>query len=297
MLALPRLPDWATQVLSLTIPAALLGSLLVAIGGQVGLPLRLAPADLAAPELIQLPPRSFSYRPSGQYQLNGIPMDAPLQTVGDHPGIEIMKFQVTAADYARCVADGACAKAEPRRRSGGNVPVTGVNFKDAQAYAEWLSERTGARWRLPTDEEWAFAAGSRLADDALALKDDGSNPAERWLANYEREAARGNDAETVPQPPGSFGVNEFGVADLGGNVWEWTATCDSRVTLDAAGAVVSRVEACGVRILQGAHRTPMSSFVRDGRTGGCAVGEPPDNLGLRLVRERHWLGRFAQWLR
>lgn len=297
MLALPRLPDWVTQALSLTIPAGLLAGLLVAIAGQVGLPLRLTQGDIVTPELVQLPQRSFSYRPAGQYQLNGIPMDAPLLTVGGHPGIEIMKFQVTAADYARCVADGACEKAEPRRRGGGNVPVTGVNFRDAQAYAEWLSDRTGALWRLPTDKEWAFAAGSRLADDALALDDDGSNPAERWLANYEREAARGSDAATVPQAPGSFGVNELGVADLGGNVWEWTATCDSRVTLDAAGAVLSRVEACGVRILQGAHRTPMSSFVRDGRTGGCSVGAPPDNLGFRLVRETHWLGPFARWLR
>ena len=296
MHALPRPPDWFVRILSLAVPATLLAGLLVVIAGQAGLPLRLPTTATAVPETVQVAARSFSYRPAGQYQLNGIPMDAPLQSVGDHPGIEIMKFQVTAADYALCVADGPCEKAEPRRRGDGNVPVTGVNFKDAQAYAGWLSERTGSRWRLPTDEEWAFIAGSRLVDDALALEDDGSNPAERWLANYEREAARSGDTSNPPQAPGSFGVNEFGVADLGGNVWEWTATCDSRVTLDPEGAVLSRVEACGVRILQGAHRTPMSSFVRDGRTGGCSVGAPPDNLGFRLVQEQHWLGPFAHWL-
>jgi formylglycine-generating enzyme required for sulfatase activity len=296
MQALPRLPDWFAQVLSLTIPTTLLAGLLVVIAGQTGLPLRSSSADNRAPEMVQVPPGSLSYRPAGQYQQNGIPVDAPIVTVSEHPGIEVMKYQVTAADYARCVADGDCQKAEPRRRGNGNRPVTGVNFKDAEAYAGWLSDRTGGRWRLPTDEEWAYLAGSRLVDDALELDDDGSNPAERWLANYEREAARAGDASTVPQAPGTFGANEFGIADLGGNVWEWTASCDSRVTLDATGAVLSRVEACGVRILQGAHRTPMSSFIRDGRTGGCSVGAPPDNLGFRLVRETNWFDRLARRL-
>lgn len=297
MHALPRLPDRLVAVVSLTLPALLLVGLTATLAVQTGaLPMRsFDPA--AAPEVVRLPPGSFSYRAAGEYQLNGVPVDAPLLIIAGPADIEVMKYQVSAADYARCVADGVCEKAAPRRKGEGDVPVTGVNFRDAEAYADWLSDRAGASWRLPTDEEWGFFAGSRLVDDALRLGDDGSNPAERWLADYERVAARGGDASTVPQVRGSFGENEFGVADLGGNVWEWTSTCDSRVTVDAAGAVLSRVEACGVRILQGPHRTPMSSFIRDGRSGGCSVGAPPDNLGFRLVRETHWLAPLRRWLR
>jgi hypothetical protein len=51
-----------------------------------------------------------------------------------------------------------------------------------------------------------------------------------------------------------------------------------------------------VRFLEGRHRTPMSTFIRDGRSGGCSVGAPPDNLGFRLVREPHWYERLLQLL-
>ena len=52
-----------------------------------------------------------------------------------------------------------------------------------------------------------------------------------------------------------------------------------------------RVENCGVHVVEGFHRTYMSNFIRDGKSGGCAVGTPPDNLGFRLVREESGLGR------
>ena len=60
---------------------------------------------------------------------------------------------------------------------------------------------------------------------------------------------------------------------------------------------------CGVRVVQGAHRTYMTDFIRDPRTGGCAAGVPPANLGFRLVVEHRWpvmsaiAGRFAGMLR
>src|SRR6185312_16311021 len=92
----------------------------------------------------------------------------------------------------------------------------------------------------------------------------------------------------LPLPLGSFGTNENGVADIGGNVWEWTQTCHRRVHVDGAGKVLSEVPACTIRVLDGKHRTPMSFFIRDARSGGCSVGIPPDNLGFRLVRRQAW---------
>jgi hypothetical protein len=44
-------------------------------------------------------------------------------------------------------------------------------------------------------------------------------------------------------------------------------------------------ENCGVRVIEGRHRSYMTEFIRDPKSGGCAVGTPPDNLGFRLVRE------------
>lgn len=273
----------------LLVPALLLMGVLGVAAGMLGalhLPNSARP-DLR-PETVTIIPRPYSYRAPGEFVQGRAVVDGPLIAVENPAALEIMKYQVSAPDYGRCVAEGACAEAEPRRRGDGNVPVTGASFNDATAYAAWLSRKTGETWRLPTVAEWAFAAGSRARDHALGFGTDAQNPADRWLAYYEREAELGANALATPEPLGAFGENEFGVADLAGSVWEWTSTCHSRTTLDAAGRELTHLDSCGVRLLEGQHRTPMSAFVRDARGGGCSIGAPPDNLGFRLVRERAW---------
>jgi formylglycine-generating enzyme required for sulfatase activity len=284
---------------SVALPAGLLAAGLGLILMQLGLPaINLAPASVAAPQTVTLAPADFTYRVEGHFLRDGNPVDAPLVEARLEAPLIIMKYQVSAADYAECVAHGACAPAEPRNIGQGNVPVTGVNYDDTVDYAAWLSRRTGQDWTLPTDREWAFAAGSRFVDDALGLAEDNANPAARWLANYEKEAARESGAGRLPLPLGSFGDNENGVADIAGNVWEWTQTCHRRVHVDTAGAILSEVPACTIRVLNGQHRTPMSFFIRDAKSGGCSVGIPPDNLGFRLVRHPAWHERlFALFAR
>ena len=272
---------------SLWLPATLLAAFLAAIAGQTGLPeFRSAPTLSTLPETVVVPARGVTYSPAGPDQQLGVPIDAPPVTVSTGASLEIMTYQVSVSEYGRCVADGACAAPQPRRKPVGNVPVMGVSFEDAADYAAWLSRATGETWRLPSEAEWVQAAGDRFVDDVLGVETDAANPAERWIARYRQEAARGDAGTADVLPLGSFGSNQFGVADLAGNVWEWTSTCDGRTTLDAAGEVVSALASCGVRILEGRHRSGMSAFVRDGRGGACSVGAPPDNLGFRLVRER-----------
>ena len=282
-----------TGAANLLLPGLILVGLLGVMGAQTGvlkLP-SLAPG-VPGPEVVTIAARAYTYRATGDFLRDGAPIDGPLVTVAHPAPLEIMKHQVSESDYASCVADGACRKADPRRRGKGNLPVTGVNFSDATDYAAWLSGRTGATWRLPTVEEWTFAAGSKAGDHALGFETDGNDPAERWLAFYEKEAALGDNALATPESLGSGGLNEYGVADLSGVVWEWTSTCSSRTTLDSSGEARAVLESCGVRYLEGKHRTPMTYFVRDALGGGCSVGAPPDNLGFRLVREPTWVERL-----
>lgn len=285
----------------LAAPAVILVGLAALIAGQAGvLPLPLpqsgATAAVAVSRTVTIAPRPYSYRASGAFQQAGAVVDGPRVAVNAPVPLEIMANLVSAADYARCVADGACTPAAPRRHGSGDIPVTGVSYNDAADYARWLSAATGETWRLPTVAEWNFAAGSRAVDIAVNVPGDAADPAARWLATYQQLAASDRDGPAPPQPLGSFGVNEFGVADMSGNVWEWTSTCDGRTTLSAAGAITATRDSCGVRILEGRHRMPMSAFIRDGRTGGCSVGLPPDNLGFRLVRERPWYAGLLEGL-
>ncbi len=228
-----------------------------------------------------IPAKEFQYHLAGDFSLDGKPATAPLVEKRLAANLRIMIRQVTGGEYARCVDEGACPRLA-RATAVDDRPVVGVSWRDATAYAEWISRKTGLPHRLPTDEEWTFAAGGKARDDVLPLIDP-ADPAQAWIARYEVEANRAQPAEPAPQPAGTFGVNESGLLDVSGNVWEWTNSCFIRATLGRTSQYQVTNTNCGVRVVQGAHRTYMTDFIRDPRTGGCAAGVPPSNLGFRLV--------------
>jgi formylglycine-generating enzyme required for sulfatase activity len=241
------------------------------------------PVAPKAPEgALMLTSGAFGYRVAGDFSLDGKPTTNPLQRIKIPRALVVMKNQVTAAEYARCMADRACPRVALPAGSR-DVPIVGVSWHDATAYAQWISKKTGLTHRLPTDEEWSYAAAERAGDETLPVVDP-ADPAKAWLARYEAEAARGQPQVTTPQPAGTFGENSKGLADVAGNVWEWTDSCFLRVSLDGGRERVTNTN-CGVRVVEGAHRTYMTDFIRDPRTGGCAAGVPPSNLGFRLVIE------------
>jgi formylglycine-generating enzyme required for sulfatase activity len=241
-------------------------------------------------EMVEVAAGARSYRAAGDFSHTGKIAEAPLKQLRFARPLSIMKHQVSSADYQACVEDGACRPLDRDVVIAADRPAVQVSWHDAAAYAAWLSRRTGDHYRLPTDKEWAFAAGSKFVDDGTPV--DFNDPAKRWIANYERENARDTDSAT--RPFGAFGINENGLSDLAGNVWEWTTTCFDRSVLDDGGQAVKTNSNCGVRIAEGAHRAYITDFIRDARAGGCAAGTPPSNLGFRLVRdEPTWTDKVA----
>jgi formylglycine-generating enzyme required for sulfatase activity len=248
-----------------------------------------------APPVIEVSAGTFAYRAAGEFTRSGRPVMAPMITASLTQPVAIMQHQVSAADFQRCVAAAAC-RPLAAVIAATDHPVVQVSWRDAENFAAWLSTVTGERWRLPSDEEWAYAAGSRFRDDAVAI--DADDPSRRSLARYAQEAELRDPAEDgATRPLGGFGANERGILDFAGNVWEWTSTCYVRTALDDAGAVVGATKNCGVRVVEGRHRAYVTDFVRDARGGGCSAGVPPTHLGFRLVRERaSWLSRVAERL-
>jgi sulfatase modifying factor 1 len=99
----------------------------------------------------------------------------------------------------------------------GDHPVTLVTFEDAQAYCQWLAQKTGLPVRLPTEAEWERAA--RGGTDGL--KYPWGNELDPGRANYLADPTwkqqRGTNAV------GSYPANNYSLFDAIGNVWEWVS--------------------------------------------------------------------------
>jgi formylglycine-generating enzyme required for sulfatase activity len=279
---MPR--TWKTWLVIAAMPAAMAaGALSVVL---------LLPHD-PLPDLVQLAPGSFQYRAAGDFTRGGSPAAAPLFAAITST-LAIMRHQVTVGEYRRCADAGACRRADAI--SADDVPMVKVSWWDATDYAAWLSASTGVSFRMPSDEEWVYAAGSRFTDSEGPAEVDSRDPGRRALDRYERETAVKDEITPEPRPIGHFGANEHGLLDIAGNVWEWTNSCFVRGILDADGKPSTTSVDCGVRVVEGRHRTYMTDFIRDARAGGCTAGLPPRNLGFRLVIDddwRSWLRAFA----
>ena len=96
------------------------------------------------------------------------------------------------------------------------LPVTGISWRGALAYAEWLSEKTGESYTLPTEAQWEWAA--RAGTDTV------------WPWGHTFDSSRLNCSggpEARLDPVGSHPPDARGIHDLLGNVWEWTLDCFS----------------------------------------------------------------------
>ncbi len=94
-------------------------------------------------------------------------------------------------------------------------PVVLVSLKDAKAYAQWLSKKTGKKWQLPTEKQWEKAA---RGTNGLIFP---------WGDTFDPTKLNSNDMgpyDTVKVGQYPQGASPFGVLDAAGQVFEWTAT-------------------------------------------------------------------------
>jgi formylglycine-generating enzyme required for sulfatase activity len=99
-----------------------------------------------------------------------------------------------------------------RKWNGSNFPVVGISWYEAEAYANWLSERTGHKYRLPTEAEWEKSARGT---------DSSKYP---WGDEFDENFCNFNASGlNRTSPVGIFpeGKSPYGCFDMAGNVWEW----------------------------------------------------------------------------
>jgi formylglycine-generating enzyme required for sulfatase activity len=155
------------------------------------------------------------------------------------------KFEVTWAEWDACVARGGCNRKPNDGGWGrGRQPMVNVNWDDAQQYVAWLSKRTGKAYRLLSEAEWEYAAQAGTGREAKVTPRAGQ-------ANCDGCGSRW-DKKRQPAPVGSFPANAFGLHDMLGNVFEWTADCWNASDAGAPADGSARTDGdCSHRVLRG----------------------------------------------
>lgn len=181
------------------------------------------------------------------------------------------------------------------QRAKANDPVVNVSWNDANAYAQWLSKRTGQHYRLPTEAEYEYA--ERGGTTTLYWWGDGTPPreVENLTGSGDRSPAHRSWANAFrnysdnywgPAPVMSFQPNPFGLYDIDGNVSEWVADCwhENYVRAPTDGSAWLN-PGCSERVIRGGSWGSAPDQDRSAFRMGAAADSRSGRVGFRVVRD------------
>ena len=233
-------------------------------------------------EMVSIPGGTFSM---GDLSGDGNDNERPVHNI-TVPSFRIGKYEVTFAQWYVCVADGGCGGYTPDDEGWGrgDRPVINVSWDDAQGFIDWLNNRTGGNFRLPTEAEWEYAAragstkkyswGNSIGSNRANCVEDefGHVCGERWK---------------YTSPAGSFSANAWGLHDFHGNVFEWVQDCytNSYVGAPADGSAWTSGN-CSWRVIRGGSWVGYASSLRSAYRVSESRSVRDDSTGFRLAQDK-----------
>jgi formylglycine-generating enzyme required for sulfatase activity len=233
------------------------------------------------PDMVVIPAGRFRM---GEIQGKGIKDKQPVHDVHIGRPFSASRYEITFDQYDEFAKATGRPLPDDEGFGRGRRPVIRVSWNDATDYAEWLSQQTGERYRLPTEAEWEYAA--RAGTETAYWWGNEMKPG---LANCMICGTTPDKRETTPV--GSFKPNPFGLYDTVGNVREWVQDCwhDSYHGAPSDGSAWESENKgnCNGRVHRGgAFRSVSKDNVRASARQMYRSGARPDHVGIRLVRDR-----------
>ena len=276
-----------------------------------------AGAAVLDPEVVVIPAGHFTMGSTAEETSREKMTDG--QAGHEHPAHEVQvntfalaKYSVTRGEFARFVRETGYATTgctvfdglkfaknavtdwrKPGFAQSDRDPVVCVSWDDAQAYVGWLSRVTGKLYRLPSEAEWEYAAragsaAARYWGDSASGQCLYANGADQELLRKFPDATVNRDCSdnyAFTAPVGSFRPNAWGLYDMLGNVWQWTADCWNESHEGAPSDARGRADGnCAKRAVRGASWTNDSRALRAAVRVGFDASNRDDDVGFRVAK-------------
>jgi formylglycine-generating enzyme required for sulfatase activity len=197
------------------------------------------------PEMIEIP--------AGSFLMGSPPIFGGDDSEGPQHRVNINffalgKYEVTQEQWHTVMGNN------PSSNKGQTLPVENISWDDAQLFVQKLSQKTGKKYRLPSEAEWEFAARAGTTTQYFWGGDV------KKAKNYGLFSANSGQGT---QPVGLRKPNQFGLYDMVGNVWQWTQDCWNP-NYDGAptdGSAWKNGD-CSRRVLRGGGNYPYPQFAR-----------------------------------
>lgn len=173
-------------------------------------------------------------------------------------------------------------------------PVVCVSWIDTQHYVDWLSQRTGALYRLPTEAEWEYAArgDTRTAryfgDKTQCDYANGLGQEAKGIAAKNWVLAECGDGYIYTAPVGTFKANPFGLYDMLGNALEWALDCwhesYTNGPKDGSAWLENDGGECHRRVVRGGSWGHEPRYLRSANRGRINSDVAIDYVGFRVAR-------------
>ena len=182
---------------------------------------------------------------------------------------QIGKYEVTQAQWKSIMGNN------PSDFNGDNLPVENVSWEDVQEYLKKLNQKTGKKYRLPTEAEWEFAARGGTQSKKFLYSGSNDLNSVGWI--------RDNSGDKT-HPIGEKQANELGIHDMSGNVWEWCNDWyDENYYKNTSTSNPQGASFGSLRVLRGGGWGGLEYDCRVKRRGSDAANRRYYSLGFRIV--------------
>jgi formylglycine-generating enzyme required for sulfatase activity len=242
------------------------------------------------PAMITMPVGSFTMGSPASEPQRGSD-EGPQQQIVIRTMFAVGRSEVSFDEWFACVAEGGCNAYRPGDYGWGvgKRPVINVSWADAKAYVKWLSEKTGAPYRLLSESEREYVTRGCTSPSCPSTPFWFGKEISPARANYDWRYSYDGSAKAQPQrrtvATDASQANPFGLLHVHGNVREWVEDCWNASLAGLPNDGAPRVTGdCNSRVVRGGAWSDEPKDLRSAKRSWEVVGERRAEIGFRVAR-------------